>query len=235
MTLRVESVSAGYAGAEVIHSVDLSLEAGERLALLGPNGAGKSTLVNVISGSLPASQGEVLLDGKSMRRTSRQKYAAAGIRWVGDPRPIYAEMSVRDNLVIGGFSARRADADRAEAEVFELFPELARRRDVKAGALSGGQAQMLAVAQALMSAPKVVLLDEPSVGLAVAVLHRLGEIVEALAQRGVAVLWVEQFPDVVLRHCDSVVLMVGGHCRPKQAVSDIEPSTIEQAYFGAGY
>jgi branched-chain amino acid transport system ATP-binding protein len=232
MTLTVRNVSAGYAGANVIHDVSMTVDPGERLALLGANGAGKSTLAKVLGGLLRPQTGEIYLDDTDLRSLRPYRYAAAGIRWVGDPRPIYSEMSVNDNLIIGGFTKPRQIKDRL-SQMYDRFPELASRRGVKAGSLSGGQSQILAIAQALMSEPQVILLDEPSIGLAVSILDRLGEIVSALSREGVAVLWSEQFPDLVLRHCDSAMLMVGGYCRAKVRTAELDAATVEAAYFGA--
>jgi branched-chain amino acid transport system ATP-binding protein len=231
MTLAIRGISAGYAGANVIHDIDISLERGERLAVLGANGAGKSTLIAVLAGFLPAHSGEMHLDGINLRSLHPHRFARAGIRWVGDPRPIYSEMSVNDNLVVGGFTARRDLRQRID-EVYDRFPELAGRRAEKAGSLSGGQSQMLALAQALVSRPRVLLLDEPSIGLSISILARLGGIVQSLAEENVAVLWSEQFPDVVLRYCESAIVMAGGYCQDKVATAEVDMKAIDAAYFG---
>jgi branched-chain amino acid transport system ATP-binding protein len=231
MTLTVRNLYAGYAGANVIHDVQLVLEPGERLALLGSNGAGKTTLINVLAGALQAQSGLIDFDGVNLRTLRPNRFAAAGVRWVGDPRPIYSEMSVNDNLIVGGFSVGR-DVRRRMVEVYERFPELASRQKQKAGSLSGGQSQMLALAQALMSRPRLLLLDEPSIGLSILILSRLGEIVQSLAAEGVAILWSEQFPDVVLRHCDTAAIMAGGYCQYKVRREDIDMKALDEAYFG---
>jgi branched-chain amino acid transport system ATP-binding protein len=232
MNLEVSDLDAGYAGATVVHKVTLSVAQGEKVALLGPNGAGKSTLLAVIGGLLRPMGGTVIVGGQNISGLRKHHYARAGIRWVGDPRPIYSEMSVEDNLLLGGF-VRRKYSRSDLSEMLDRFPELGERRGVKAGGLSGGQAQILAIAQALMSKPTILLLDEPSMGLAVGVLDRLGEIVASLSRDGVTVIWAEQFPDVAVKHCESVVIMSSGYATAKISTTDLEDDMLERAYLGS--
>jgi branched-chain amino acid transport system ATP-binding protein len=230
--LELNEVDAGYAGANVIHGVSLEVRPGERIALLGANGAGKSTLLQVMAGALRVSAGRLLVEGKDVTGLRTNRWAYLGVRWVGDPRPIYPEMTVDDNLIMGGFSNRRAIPQR-KADIYDAFPELASRRESKAGALSGGQAQILAIAQSLMSNPRLLLLDEPSTGLSVAILQRLAEIVDGLGREGVAVIWAEQFPDVALRSCDSAIVVAAGHASGKVPSAQLDVSVIEDAYLGS--
>jgi branched-chain amino acid transport system ATP-binding protein len=230
--IELANVSVGYSGTDVVHDVSIAIESGERVALLGANGAGKSTLLKAMAGSHRPSSGQIRVNGSEVTGLRPDRWAHLGVRWLGDPRPIYPEMSIEDNLTIGGFS-KRGELERRRGEIYGRFPELANRKSSKAGSLSGGQAQILAIAQSLMSNPKVLLMDEPSMGLSVAIIKRLGEIVEGLGREKVAVVWAEQFPDSALRYCNYVLVMAAGHVAPKIMGSQLSVSVLEDAYLGS--
>lgn len=189
--LEIIGLSAGYGGAPVLDRVDFGLAAGEAVGLLGANGAGKSTLLRALTGLHPASSGRILLDGAPLDRLPTQGRARAGLGYAPEGRRVFPGMSVRDNLEVASFEPRherRRDVERC----FSLFPQLAEKAAEAAWRLSGGQQQMLALARALMGRPRLLLLDEPTLGLAPAVaaevLAKIGEI----ARSGVAVLVAEQ-------------------------------------------
>ncbi|MDF3312128.1 ATP-binding cassette domain-containing protein [Rhodococcus sp. T2V] len=232
MTMVVEGLTAGYGGMDVLHDVSFTFQTGQRVAILGPNGAGKSTFQKVLGGLIRPTRGMITLGGAVVTGDNVHKRVGRGIRWVGEPRPVYSELSVDDNLSVGGFTRNRREREDLRVEVFDLFPALAEIRSQKAGGLSGGQQQMLAVGQALMPSPAFLCLDEPSIGLSQAVLEKLAEVLDALAERGTGVIWCEQFPEVALAHCDSAALMISGHLSEPHRPGDISSDDLHAAYLG---
>jgi branched-chain amino acid transport system ATP-binding protein len=231
-TLKISGLTAGYGGMDVLHDVSFTFTAGQRVAVLGPNGAGKSTLQKVLGALIKPSRGSMVLGGDEVGGDNVQRRASRGVRWVGEPRPIYNELSVDDNLSVGGFTRDRREREDNRAEVFAMFPALSEIRGQKAGGLSGGQQQMLAVGQALMSRPTFLCLDEPSIGLSQAVLEKLAEVLDVLAGRGTGVIWCEQFPEVALAHCDAVALMISGHLSKPHRPDEITSDQLHAAYLG---
>lgn len=189
--LRIEGLSAGYAGTDVLRGVALAVAAGEVVALLGANGAGKSTLLRAVLGLVPVSAGRVGLDGRDLSGLPAERRARLGLGYVPEGRRVFPGMSVRDNLLVAGADSaaeRRRDLDR----VYALFPPLREKSGERAWRLSGGQQQMLALGRALMARPRVLLLDEPSLGLAPRVADDVFAAVRATACEGTAVLLAEQ-------------------------------------------
>jgi branched-chain amino acid transport system ATP-binding protein len=191
--LDVKGLNVFYGEARALRGVDLRVEDGEIASVVGPNGAGKSTLVKAVAGLLTDRTGEILLDGVDLMRPAGHEICDYGIAIVPEGRRIFAGMSVRDNLVLGGYR-RGARAQREErlARVHELFPILAARAEQRAGTLSGGEQQMLALGRALMSGPRLLLLDEPSLGLAPVVVDTLFDALQEIHATGVTILLVEQ-------------------------------------------
>jgi branched-chain amino acid transport system ATP-binding protein/neutral amino acid transport system ATP-binding protein len=190
--LSVEGVVAGYSTAdEVLKGVDLELGSGEIVSVIGPNGAGKSTLLKVIAGVLAPSRGRVRLDDAAIQGRAPREISALGVAFVPQERNVFPTLSVRENLEMGGYLEPRRARERVES-IFARFPLLAERRRHAARTLSGGQRQILAMAMALMVAPRVLLLDEPSAGLAPAAAERLFETIRAINGDGVAIVMVEQ-------------------------------------------
>jgi branched-chain amino acid transport system ATP-binding protein len=195
--LAVADLSAGYGGAEVLHGVNLSVAAHQIVAIVGPNGAGKTTLMHAVMGLLPRS-GRVTLAGETAGEIGWM--VRRGVVLVPETRARFTEMRVEDNLLLGGFARWRAagrrqrasERDAAIAEVFALFPRLSERRRQPAGTLSGGERQMLALGRALMGRPQLLLLDEPSLGLAPKVMADIFRVITELKERGIAILLVEQ-------------------------------------------
>lgn len=175
--LRVDGLSAGYSGENVVHDVSFEVEAGEAVTIIGSNGAGKSTLFKTIVSMLSTNSGSVVFDGSDITRLATHKIARLGLAYVPAERHLFPEMSVTDNLQLGAYPRRPDPA--TEAMVFELFPRLAERRKQNAGTMSGGEQQMVAVGRALMSKPKLLMLDEPTTGLAPIL---AGQAYDALAQ-----------------------------------------------------
>jgi branched-chain amino acid transport system ATP-binding protein len=220
-TLEVCDLQVAYGGVPAVRGVSFAVDAGEIVGLIGPNGAGKSTTLHAVMGLLPASAGDVVLRGVSVRGKSPERIASAGIALVPEGRRLFAELTVEENLRLGFAARREAGEDEALAEVFELFPALVESRRRAAGVLSGGQQQQLAIARALVSAPAVLLLDEPSLGLAPTVVDLVLSTLEAIRERGIAVLLVEQRAQRTVALADRTHVLANGELRltltPKDA------------------
>jgi branched-chain amino acid transport system ATP-binding protein len=197
--LELEGVQASYGPLKALHGVSLAVGDGQAVAILGPNGAGKTTTLRAISGTVKTS-GEIVLDGRRIGGRAPESIARLGIAHVPEGRGIYAELSVRENLLLGGVTRRDRKAVKLDVErALEHFPRVGERMKQQAGTLSGGEQQMLALARALVSRPRLLLLDEPSLGLAPGIVRELYRIVRALNQEeGMAVLVVEQNAKIAL-------------------------------------
>jgi branched-chain amino acid transport system ATP-binding protein len=191
--LEAKGLSAFYGEAQALHGVDLRIDDGEIVSVVGPNGAGKTTLVNALAGLLTDREGEIVLDDVDLTLLPGHKVCDRGVAIVPEGRRVFAGMSVRDNLGIGAYrrSARASHAERLSM-VYELFPVLKGRARQRAGTLSGGEQQMLAIGRALMSGPRLLLLDEPSLGLAPVVVDTLFDVLQEINATGVSMLLVEQ-------------------------------------------
>jgi branched-chain amino acid transport system ATP-binding protein len=221
--LEVERIATGYGDLRAVWDVSLRVGAGEVTALLGRNGAGKTTVLRALAGLNRLNDGHIRLDGRDMGNAPPYARVAAGIAYVQEGKRIFRSLSVEDNLVLGGHSRRlgrralAADAD----EKYEMFPILGERRRDQAGALSGGQQQMLAIATALMGRPKILMLDEPSAGLAPTIVGDVLNAIAAMKSAGLALLLVEQAVDFALAVADDVVVIdlgrvvLSGHAREK--------------------
>ena len=225
--------SAGYGGVDVVREVTLQVESGTCVALLGPNGAGKSTLLRTLAGVLKPRRGQREIDGVETSGWGPHRIARFGLRWIGEPRPIYPSLSVDENLTIGATSNRR-NSSRNRTRVYELLPDLIPKSRDRAGSLSGGQQQMLAIGQALMSEPRYLCLDEPSIGLAPRIVTHLADLIRALADDGVGILWAEQFPEIVMSRCDRVIVLGGGEIKIDCPPAELLSSHLDAAYMGMG-
>lgn len=207
--LEVSALRAGYGDALAISDISFMLDAGGALALLGRNGAGKTTTLSSVMGLVRPWSGRIVLEGRDITGASPDTVARAGIGFVPEDRRIFTGLSVRENLETG----RKAGPDGSAwtpAQVFDLFPEIARRDTAMAGTLSGGERQMLAISRALMGNPRLLILDEPSEGLAPVVIQRLGEALEALRQDGMAMLISEQNQYLAAKVSDQVAILETG-------------------------
>jgi branched-chain amino acid transport system ATP-binding protein len=209
--LSVRNLFAGYGSLAVLRDISLWVGAGELVAVLGPNGAGKSTLLRAISRvEATVTAGEMRFGGSDLARLGPEAVVRAGLVQVPEGRELFSELSVDDNLRLGGFVRPAAEREARAAEMYERFPALAGRRTATAFSLSGGEQQMLAIARALMARPKLLLLDEPSTGLAPQIVTRIFEIVAALRAAGTAVLLVEQNAHLALQHADRAYVVENG-------------------------
>ena len=229
--LELDGVNVRYGRVAAVRRLTLSVDAGEIIGLIGPNGAGKSTTLHAIVGLLPPSAGEIRLRGASLRGCSPESVARAGVALVPEGRRIFGGFSVEENLRLGLAAARRNGAAARLAEVYELFPALADFRGRQAGALSGGQQQQLAIGRALMADPELLLLDEPSLGLAPALVDVVFETLATIRERGVTVLLVEQRAQRTVAFADRTYVLANGELRLTLTQADAaDTSTMISAY-----
>ena len=235
--LELRGLSVSYGPVEAVHQVDLDVRAGEIVTVIGPNGAGKTTLLSAAMGLLP-SKGEITLDGARIVRPSVEAMVARGVALVPEKRELFGEMSVEDNLMLGGFSLwRKGQRDQSGrlAEVFAIFPRLQERRAQMASTLSGGERQMLAIGRALMAKPRLLMLDEPSLGLAPLIVKEVLQVVASLRNHGVSVLLVEQNARAALKVADrAYVLEMGAVALSGQAKDLLGDKRIIETYLGMG-
>nr|WP_255528933.1 ABC transporter ATP-binding protein [Roseomonas rosulenta] len=216
-----------------MHGVDLRIGAGEVVALLGPNGAGKTTLLRAISGLLPVTAGSVSFDGQDLSRASPREAARAGLVHVIEGHRVFTQISVADNLLLAGYDLPRGERAARIEEALSFFPEIAAKRHDRGGALSGGQQQMLAVAQGLVRRPRLLMLDEPSAGLSPVLVDRVLGVVSELRAKGTSVLLVEQLIEKTLAVSDRVYALAQGRIVLEAgAREDDLPHRLERAYFG---
>ncbi len=233
--LGIGQLVAGYGGSAVLHGIDLQVKQGEAVALLGANGAGKSTLMQAVSGLLRPVQGGVHLDGTELASLPAQRVVGHGVVLVPEGRQVFPELSVRDNIRLGAF-LHPAHVETGLAAMLERFPRLAERIDQRAGLLSGGEQQMLAIARALMSRPRVLLLDEPSLGLAPKVIADLFAALDALRRDGMTLLVVDQMAGLALALADRAYVMEGGRIVAHGPAAEIAASpALAEAYLGEGH
>jgi len=233
--LEVRNLSGGYGHGLVVQGVDLQVERGETIALLGPNGAGKSTLLAALSGTLPQRSGSVRMDGDDLIGLPSHDIVARGVVQVPEGRRMFAPLSVRDNLRLGTvrLAGRTARAERERFDfVYGLFPRLAERRTQLAGTLSGGEQQMVAIGRALMSKPRVLLLDEPFLGLAPLVVEEIRRALDALRGGGLTMVLVEQKLDIALPFTSRAYVLVKGRVALSEASAQMASrSNLSQLYF----
>jgi branched-chain amino acid transport system ATP-binding protein len=235
--LQIEGLRAGYGQAEVLHGIDLHADSGSVITVIGPNGAGKSTLLNTLMGLLPG-QGRVRFKGQDISTLTLEERVMMGLALVPEKRELFGTMPVEDNLLLGGFRQMRMGNAQWRSrldEVYSIFPRLQERRAQLAGTLSGGERQMLAVGRALMSGPDLLMLDEPSLGLAPLIVREIFSIIERLRQTGVTIVLVEQNARAALQVADrGYVLEMGEFSAqgPAQALAT-DPRVID-TYLGTG-
>jgi branched-chain amino acid transport system ATP-binding protein len=234
--LRLQGLTVNRGGRPVARDVSIDIPAGEVTALMGPNGAGKSSLVLAVSGTLKPEAGSVMLGDTDLAGRRPEKIRGAGVAVVPEGRRLLAELTVRDNLDVATYSLKRSEAQSGVARALELFPELEPRLGVNARSLSGGEQQMLVLAQALVSEPRFVLIDELSLGLAPVIVERLIPRIRKVADSGVGVLLIEQFATVALGLANGVHIMEGGAIRFSGQARELKekPELLQSAYLLRG-
>jgi branched-chain amino acid transport system ATP-binding protein len=230
--LEVRAVRAGYGPINVLWDVDLRFESGKLTTIIGPNGAGKTTLLRAIMGQIPVTQGEITLDGRRLDGTDTWRLVDLGIALIPEGRMVFRDMSVAENLLLGAYPVRAEArvAQRIEA-AYAMFPRLFERRTQLAGSLSGGEAQMLAMARGLMSEPKLLLIDEPSLGLAPIVVQEIFALLSRLKAERRTIVLVEQNTQRAVQVADQVYLMQGGRVVLAQAAADVDLDALHDKYF----
>jgi len=234
--LRVKNLEAGYGKLRVLKKVSLHVDPGEIVTLIGANGAGKTTLLSTISGLLRASGGEIVLKGENITRTPAEKIVAQGCSLVPEGRQVFATMTVRENLVLGGY-VQHAQGNKNFRDylghVFELFPVLRERQGQLAGTLSGGEQQMLAMGRALMARPALIMLDEPSTGLAPLVVKAIFRVIRQMREEGNTVLLIEQNAKAALGVADrGYVIETGKIILQGPAADLLANKDVQRAYLG---
>jgi len=230
--LEARRLVGGYGKIVAVREIDLDLQAGEVTAVLGPNGAGKTTLMMTLAGLLPRISGDVLLDGQPLPSGKPNVANLAGVVLVPDNRALFTTLTVRENIEIARLTGQEHRVD----EVIDLFPRLHDRLNLKAGALSGGEQQMLAMARGIVQNPKVFLIDEMSMGLAPIIVERLLPVVRHIADSGAAVVLVEQHISLALEVAYQAVVLVHGDVALRGSAAELrtDPSRLERAYLGEG-
>ncbi len=208
--LEATQLSAGYGPLEIIRNIDIRVRKGYLTVIVGPNGAGKTTLMRALSGILPLGQGSIALAGNAVETFSVARRVASGLVLVPEGRHLFAQMTVEENLELGGYLLRAAERRALMGEVLALFPRLAERRRQQAGTMSGGEQQMVAVGRAMMGKPRCLLLDEPSLGLAPKMVAELFRILRQICDQGTGVLLVEQNVRQALSVCDHAYILEQG-------------------------
>ena len=232
--LELRKVSAAYGAFQALFDIDLEVAAGEAVAVVGPNGAGKTTLMRVISGLLPATSGELLMEGQALGRVPAHAIIDLGIAHVPENRRLFPGMSLEENLKMGSFpkAARGHYAERLDF-VYDLFPMLKERRTQLAGTLSGGEQQMCAIGRALMSGPKLLLMDEPSAGLAPVIVEQVFDLVTRIRREDYTVLIVEQNIQQVLRVADRAYLLEAGAIKTSGSARELlQSEALRKTYIG---
>ena len=231
---RVQNLRVFYERVEALKGISIDVESGAIAALIGANGAGKSTTLRAISGLVGVSSGEIYFQGKKIDGLSPQEIVRAGIAHVPEGRRVFPYMSVKENLMLGAFRRKDKEGIRGDLEgVFEHFPILRERRSQSAGSLSGGEQQMLAIGRAMMSKPQLLLLDEPSLGLAPLMVKEVGRIIVDINQRKVGIILVEQNAQMALRLAKKgYVLETGSIALQGEASELIDNEQVRKAYLG---
>lgn len=235
--LKIRNLDSGYGKLRVLKNISLHVDSGEIVAMIGANGAGKTTLLHTITGLVRTTGGEINFDGKDCRRIASEKIVACGCSLVPEGRQVFATMSVEENLVLGGYILQKKQGKKAVMKElghqYELFPVLRERKDQLAGTLSGGEQQMLAMGRALMSRPRLVMMDEPSTGLAPLIVRSIFQVIARLREEGNTVLLVEQNARAALSIADRGYVLETGKIILQGPAEDLMANKdVQRAYLG---
>ncbi|MHB8789496.1 MAG: ABC transporter ATP-binding protein [Desulfobulbaceae bacterium] len=235
--LRIKNLDAGYGKLRVLKNISLHVDGGEIVAMIGANGAGKTTLLHTIAGVVRPTSGEIIFHGQDCRRLPAQKIVASGCSLVPEGRQVFATLSVEENLILGGYVLQKKEGKAAVAKEldhqYELFPVLQERSQQLAGTLSGGEQQMLAMARALMSRPRLVMMDEPSTGLAPLIVKNIFQVIVRLREEGNTVLLVEQNARAALKIADRGYVLETGKIILQGPADDLLANRdVQRAYLG---
>ncbi len=234
--LEVDNVSVNYGAVRAVHSVSLSVNEGEIVTLLGPNGAGKTSMLSAIIGLVPVAEGTVSFEGQDINRLDTESRVARGITVTPEGRHVFANLTVEENLILGAAIRRDADGVARDLETYlDMFPILRERFKQSGGSLSGGEQQMLAVVRALMSGPKLLMLDEPSLGLAPQIVDQIFKLISGLRDHGLTLLVVEQNAQEALKFADRAYILSSGNLEFAGTAEELRTSAdLMKAYIGEG-
>ena len=232
--LELKEISSGYGAIEALRGVTLHVETGEIVTLIGANGAGKTTTLRTITGLVSPTAGEVVFEGRKLNGVPTHRITAMGVSMVPEGRAVFANLTVEENLEMGAYLERdRAKRNRGFGRVFKLFPRLKERTKQSAGTLSGGEQQMLAIGRAIMAHPRLLLLDEPSLGLAPLLVHSIFEAIDEINKEGTTILLVEQNANAALKHSHrAYVLETGRIVMEGESQKLAADQRVKQAYLG---
>jgi len=232
--LNIEDLVVSYGAIRALHGISFHVDEGEVVTLIGANGAGKSTTLRTISGLLPPDQGRIMYDGTDLTRVGADMIVRMGIVQVPEGRKIFAPLTVRENLEMGAYTRRdQAEIEESMEQVFNLFPRLSERAEQRGGTLSGGEQQMLAVARALMGKPRLLLMDEPSMGLAPVLVEEIFSTIEQISQQGVTILLVEQNAHMAFSVANRGYVLETGVVQLEGTSTELrENPQVRQAYLG---
>jgi len=231
--LVVEDIHTHYGKIEALHGVSIEINKGEIVSLIGANGAGKTTLLMTVCGNPQASAGRVILEGRDITREPTARIMRSGISIVPEGRRVFPGLTVEENLHMGGFFNSKSEIQKSLAHVYELFPRLKEREDQRAGTMSGGEQQMLAIGRALMSRPRMIILDEPSLGLAPIIIQQIFEIIGQLREEGITVFLVEQNAHQALSLADRGYVLETGRIRLHDTGKNLlNNPEVREAYLG---
>ncbi|QDM19498.1 ABC transporter ATP-binding protein [Tardiphaga sp. vice352] len=236
--LQVENINVSYGPIEAVSQASIEVKEGEVVAIVGANGAGKTTLLKSIAGLMLPSSGQIVFDNTEITRMEPHRRVEIGIALSPEGRQVFSDQTIRDNLELGAYARRlgKAAMQTAVEEQYELFPRLRERRDQISATLSGGEQQMLAIARALMGAPRLLLLDEPSLGLAPLIIKEIFSIIRGLRARGMTILLVEQMANQALRLADRAYVLDGGRITITGSGSELlAHPEVRRAYLGASH
>ena len=233
--LEVKNLSVSYGAIEAVKDISFTVNAGEIVSLIGANGAGKTTTLHTITGLVPAKSGSVMYNGVDLLKTHNNKIVTLGMAHIPEGRHVFTRMSVEENLEMGAFSLKdQSDLKKDLDMVYGLFPRLKERRNQKAGTLSGGEQQMLAMGRALMSHPKTILMDEPSMGLSPKLVKEIFSIIRKLHEQGITILLVEQNAKMALSIADRAYVLETGRITMEGAAKELlNNEQVRKAYLGA--
>ncbi|WP_298435053.1 ABC transporter ATP-binding protein [Geobacter sp.] len=230
--IEISDLRAGYGSINILWDLSLAIPEGKLTCIIGPNGAGKTTLLRAVMGLVPVTQGRITLNGRALSGTKTWEMAQEGIVMIPEGRLIFRDMTVEENLIMGAFPKKQRKRTRANLErVYGLFPRLLERRTQVAGSLSGGESQMLAMGRGLMAEPKVILLDEPSLGLAPVIVQEIFTILGQLKAEGNTIVLVEQNTHMAVKVADQVHLMQTGRVILSQEADKVDLDQLHDLYF----
>jgi branched-chain amino acid transport system ATP-binding protein len=231
--LDVEDINVSYGNIHAIHNLSLTVQSGEILTIIGANGAGKSTILKTLVGLLRSTTGDIRFEGRSIASSHPSEIVSRGIALVPEGRRVFPRLSVQDNLMLGGYGHKRSEIKQDLSTIFKMFPHLAERKSQPAGTLSGGEQQMLAIGRALMSRPRLLLLDEPSMGLAPLLVQQIFETIIDINSRGTTLLVVEQNARIALGIADRAYVLETGTIVLSGDAEDLaDNEQVRQAYLG---